>query len=166
MSRTCSASSMPGAGGQARPAGRGAPSRKRNITPGARAATPPAHRSLSAALAACSGPLASLLPTPVPSSPPNTASPGPSPTPSQFPTEPPTPSPASDPAVLRRKAARLLVVGFRGLTIGPHDPITKALGAGLGGVILFDRERVLPTRNTTSPSQLKGRTPSLRAASS
>ena len=58
------------------------------------------------------------------------------------------------------------MVGFRGLTIGPHDPISKALDAGLGGVILFDRDRVKPTRNIKSPAQLKALTASLRAASS
>jgi beta-N-acetylhexosaminidase len=121
--------------------------------------------SVSAALAACSGPVASLLPTPLTSSP-NPPSPVPSPTPSPIPTEPATPTLASDPATLRRKAARLMIVGFRGLTIGAHDPITEALEAGLGGVILFDRDRVLPTRNITSPSQLKALTASLRAASS
>ena len=58
------------------------------------------------------------------------------------------------------------MVGFRGLTIGPNDPITAALQAGLGGVILFDRDRVKPTRNIKSPAQLKALTASLRAASS
>jgi beta-N-acetylhexosaminidase len=58
------------------------------------------------------------------------------------------------------------MVGFRGLTIGPRDPVTKALQAGLGGVILFDRDRVKPTRNISSPAQLKALTASLRAAAS
>ena len=58
------------------------------------------------------------------------------------------------------------MVGFRGLTIGPHDPITSALEAGLGGVILFDRDRVKPTRNIASPSQLEALTSAVRAASS
>lgn len=58
------------------------------------------------------------------------------------------------------------MVGFRGLTIGPRDPITKALQAGLGGVILFDRDRVKPTRNIKSPTQLQALTASLRSASS
>ena len=57
------------------------------------------------------------------------------------------------------------MVGFRGLSIGPKDPITSALEAGLGGVILFERDRVKPTRNITSPAQLKALTASLRAAS-
>ena len=58
------------------------------------------------------------------------------------------------------------MVGFRGLTIGPRDPISRALESGLGGVILFDRDRVKPTRNITSPSQLKALTAAVRAASS
>jgi beta-N-acetylhexosaminidase len=58
------------------------------------------------------------------------------------------------------------MIGFRGLTIGPKDPITSALEGGLGGVILFDRDRVKPTRNITSPEQLNALTASLRAASS
>jgi beta-N-acetylhexosaminidase len=85
--------------------------------------------------------------------------------PSPSPTDSPSPSPTSDPAALRRKAARLLMVGFRGFTIGPNDPITSALQAGLGGVILFDRDRVTGTRNVRSPSQLKALTASLRTAS-
>ncbi len=58
------------------------------------------------------------------------------------------------------------MVGFRGLTIGPPDPVTKALAAGLGGVILFDRDHAKPTRNIKSPAQLKALTTQLRAASS
>jgi beta-N-acetylhexosaminidase len=56
------------------------------------------------------------------------------------------------------------MVGFRGFTIGPDDPITQALGAGLGGVILFDQDRETITRNIESPSQLAALTASLRAA--
>ena len=58
----------------------------------------------------------------------------------------------------------MLVVGFRGFTIGPADPIREALAAGLGGVILFDRDRVTGTRNIESPQQLAALTTSLRAA--
>lgn len=58
------------------------------------------------------------------------------------------------------------MVGFRGLRIGPRDPISQALEAGLGGVILFDRDRVKPTRNIASPTQLKALTAALRATSS
>lgn len=80
----------------------------------------------------------------------------------------PSPSPeataTSDAAALRRKAGRLLMVGFRGFTIGPDDPITRAVVAGLGGVILFDRDRVTGTRNIASPRQLAALTASLRSA--
>jgi beta-N-acetylhexosaminidase len=56
------------------------------------------------------------------------------------------------------------MVGFRGLATGPNDPITRAIEAGLGGVILFDLDRVTGTRNIESPSQLAALTASLRAA--
>ena len=58
------------------------------------------------------------------------------------------------------------MVGFRGFRIGPDDPIAKALEAGLGGVILFDRDLVTGTRNIESPKQLAALTASLRAAAS
>ncbi|MBI3749268.1 MAG: glycoside hydrolase family 3 [Chloroflexi bacterium] len=58
------------------------------------------------------------------------------------------------------------MVGFRGLTIGPRDPVTEALGSGLGGVILFDRDRSKPTRNVKSPAQPKALTTPARAAAS
>ncbi|MDO8485597.1 MAG: glycoside hydrolase family 3 N-terminal domain-containing protein [Candidatus Limnocylindrales bacterium] len=93
------------------------------------------------------------------------AGPAPPPVPTEAPTRSPeTPTPTSDPEALRRKIGRLLMVGFRGFTIGPDDPITKALEAGLGGVILFDRDRVTGTRNIESPEQLAALTASLRAA--
>lgn len=57
----------------------------------------------------------------------------------------------------------MLVVGFRGLRIGPADPITKAVEAGLGGVILFDRDRSTGLRNIESPPQLAALTAALRA---
>jgi beta-N-acetylhexosaminidase len=75
-----------------------------------------------------------------------------------------TVAPTSDPEALRRKIGRLLMVGFRGLTIGPDDPITMALRAGLGGVILFDQDSVTGIRNIESPAQLAALTASLRAA--
>jgi beta-N-acetylhexosaminidase len=57
------------------------------------------------------------------------------------------------------------MVGFRGLDIGPADPITKALAAGLGGVILFDRDQLTGgQRNIASPKQLAKLTAALRAA--
>ena len=56
------------------------------------------------------------------------------------------------------------MVGFRGFTIGPDDPITLALEAGLGGVILFDQDHTTGTRNIESPAQLATLTASVRAA--
>ena len=89
----------------------------------------------------------------------------PSATPTEVPTAaaPETPAPTPDPQALRGKAARLLMVGFRGLTIEPDDPIAMAVGAGLGGVILFDFDHVTGTRNIESPEQLARLTSSLRA---
>ena len=72
--------------------------------------------------------------------------------------------PTSDAATLRRKASRLLMVGFRGFSVGPDDPIVKAIAGGLGGVILFDRDRVTKTRNIESPEQLARLVTSLREA--
>ena len=56
------------------------------------------------------------------------------------------------------------MVGFRGFTIGPDDPITSALQAGLGSVILFDQDRETGTRNIESPAQLAALTASIREA--
>jgi beta-N-acetylhexosaminidase len=122
--------------------------------------------SVAAGLAACG---ANATPNPSPATTPAGATPGstPVPTPSPSPTPPPeTPPPTSDPATLRRKVSRLLMIGFRGFSIGPDDPITKALEAGLGGVILFDRDRVTNTRNIRSPEQLAALVTSLREAAS
>ena len=57
---------------------------------------------------------------------------------------------------LRERIARLVVVGFRGLTVGPDDWIGRAIGEqGLGGVILFDRhQRAGRVRNIESPEQV------------
>lgn len=122
--------------------------------------------SVAAGLSACAGPDRSPSPplsasgsrppsatpnlTPKPSDPPPSAS--------------PTATPGSNPDALRRKIGRLLVVGFRGFTIDPGDPIVGAVAAGLGGVILFDRDRVTRTRNVRSPAQLAALTAALRAA--
>lgn len=54
------------------------------------------------------------------------------------------------------------MVGFRGLTIRPGDPIAKAIAGGLGGVILFDRDQTTSTRNIKSPEQLAALVASLR----
>lgn len=110
------------------------------------------------------------------------ATPSPAATGSAVPTEAPTatplptsiPSPTPSPAVtqsttarLRIKIGRMLVVGFRGTSPGPADPVMRSLVAGeLGGLILFDRDQITSTagRNITSPSQLSALTGSLHAA--
>ena len=122
--------------------------------------------SIAAALAACgvttvSGPpsaTAGATPAPTPV--------GPSSAPSATPSPPPsTPSPTAKPVPLRVRIARMLMVGFRGLEIGPDDPIAVALAGGLGGVILFDRDQLTGgSRNIASPRQLAALTASLRAA--
>jgi beta-N-acetylhexosaminidase len=123
--------------------------------------------SVSIGLAACAGPI--LSPTsqaPPPPTPSPTPIPSAAPSPGPTPAESVSPSPSDDPAELRRKAMRLVMVGFRGVSIGPRDPITKALEAGLGGVILFDRDYARPIRNVRSPTQLLALTASLRAVAS
>jgi beta-N-acetylhexosaminidase len=120
--------------------------------------------SVAAGLAACGGP---VTPSPTRSPTATPAPPSPSNAPTSSPTPEPTPetaAPTTNPDALRRKIGRLLVVGFRGFAIGPDDPITQALEAGLGGVILFDRDRVTGTRNVESPAQLAALVASLRAA--
>jgi beta-N-acetylhexosaminidase len=66
---------------------------------------------------------------------------------------------------LRERIARLLVVGFRGLTVGPDDWIARAIvEQGLGGVILFDRhQRAGRVRNVESPGQVTQLIADLRA---
>ena len=69
-------------------------------------------------------------------------------------------------AALRRKIASLLVVGFRGERLDDNDWIVKAVRAGLGGVILFDRDlQTKAVRNISSAAQVTALVQSLRAAS-
>jgi beta-N-acetylhexosaminidase len=109
-------------------------------------------------------------PTPVPTAAP-TPTPGSSaaptatlrPTPTPAPSATPTPTPDLD--ALRRKIGRLLMVGFRGLELESGSAIDTALRAGLGGVILFDRDQATGgARNIASPKQLLALTKALRAA--
>src|SRR5689334_17495348 len=81
---------------------------------------------------------------------------------------PSSPGQSSQPtseAALRRKIASLLIVGFRGQTVGPNDWIVKAIrDDGLGGVILFDRDQLTGTvRNISSPAQVTSLVHTLRA---
>jgi beta-N-acetylhexosaminidase len=65
---------------------------------------------------------------------------------------------------LRQRIARLLIVGFRGLNVAPDDWIASAIAVdGLGGVILFDKDRVEPTRNVRSKRQVTRLISDLRA---
>jgi beta-N-acetylhexosaminidase len=111
----------------------------------------------SLALASCTTSVA----TPAPVSPtPAAASAGPSvPMISAIPSVTPVPTLAP----LRRRIARLLVVGFRGLTVASDDPIAQAIATdGLGGVILFDRDEVVGVRNVASQDQVAQLIDSLR----
>jgi beta-N-acetylhexosaminidase len=58
------------------------------------------------------------------------------------------------------------VVGFRGSSLGAAPWVRTALAdAGLGGVILFDRDQLTgQSRNIVSPAQVKGLTADLRSA--
>lgn len=69
----------------------------------------------------------------------------------------PTPTPAPPRAPLRQRIARLLIVGFRGLTVDDAPWIRRAIAEdGLGGVILFDRDQADgPPRNIQSPTQVR-----------
>ena len=75
-------------------------------------------------------------------------------------------APALDEAALRRKVASLLVVGFRGQTVGAGDWIVRAIREqGLGGVILFDTDQLTGNpRNITSPAQVTRLITALRSA--
>jgi beta-N-acetylhexosaminidase len=74
--------------------------------------------------------------------------------------------PAADDAALRHKIASLLVVGFRGEQVDNSDWVVQAIKAGLGGVVLFDRElHTDAPRNITSPGQVAALVKTLRQAS-
>ncbi|MEV4414818.1 glycoside hydrolase family 3 N-terminal domain-containing protein [Catellatospora sp. NPDC049609] len=90
-------------------------------------------------------------------------------TPAATAAQPVTPSPAPSPAdeaALRKKIARMMIVGFRGATVGPDDWIMRAIREqGLGGVILFDRDQLSEgSRNIDSPPQVTALIKSLTEA--
>ena len=65
---------------------------------------------------------------------------------------------------LRQRIARLLVVGFRGLRVEADDWVAANIAVdGLGGVILFDKDRSLATRNIRTPRQVTRLVSDLRA---
>ena len=76
----------------------------------------------------------------------------------------PTPESSPNPVPLRQRIARLLVVGFRGLRVEAGDWIAANIAVdGLGGVILFDKDRVQPTRNVRTQRQVTSLISDLRA---
>jgi beta-N-acetylhexosaminidase len=87
------------------------------------------------------------------------------PQPTPAPTQPPASSPTPSALPLRQKIARLLIVGFRGLTVDDAPSIAAAIASdGLGGVILFDRDQATGgARNVKSPDQVRRLTGDLRA---
>ena len=97
-----------------------------------------------------------LLEACIPSASAPTGSGTPSPGASQPPATPlTTPAPSVAAVPLRQRIARLLVVGFRGLRVGPDDWIAQAIAVdGLGGVILFDKDRVEASRNIRTKQQV------------
>ncbi|WBB67607.1 glycoside hydrolase family 3 N-terminal domain-containing protein [Micromonospora sp. WMMD812] len=76
------------------------------------------------------------------------------------------PAGRADETALRRKIASLLVVGFRGDRVNHNDWIVRAIRAGLGGVILFDRDlETKSERNIRSPQQVTALINDLKGAS-
>jgi beta-N-acetylhexosaminidase len=105
---------------------------------------------LQACAPAASTPASSSAVTTTPSAPPATAG--------------ASPGPSAAAVPLRQRIARLLVVGFRGYRVGPDDWIAQAIAVdGLGGVILFDKDRVEPTRNIRTRKQVTNLVGDLRS---
>jgi beta-N-acetylhexosaminidase len=78
----------------------------------------------------------------------------------------PAAPPSLDDAALRKKIARMLIVGFRGDQVRSGDWIMRAISEqGLGGVILFDRDQQSGgRRNINSPQQVTALIRTLREA--
>lgn len=127
--------------------------------------------AVAAVLAACQraiatpAPATPALPTPTPAM--ATASPLPTLAATPSPAAPTSPAPTTGPSglTLREKIARMIVVGFRGLTPDTSPWVVTAIrDQQLGGVILFDRDG--PTggvRNIASPAQVRRLVADLRA---
>lgn len=78
----------------------------------------------------------------------------------------PAPVLAADQTPVREMIGQMLLVGFRGTSVGSDAPILRDIREhNLGGVILFDRDVQLqnPERNIQSPEQVKALTASLQA---
>jgi beta-N-acetylhexosaminidase len=128
--------------------------------------------------------LAACAPAPLPSPvPPSASPPGAAPSPASpsaagsslpaaasataAPAATPTIVPTPDTAArMLRMVPGLLVVGFRGATLGEAGWVRSAIADdGLGGVILFDRDQLTGgRRNIVSPAQVRRLTGDLRAA--
>ena len=77
---------------------------------------------------------------------------------------PQSPAQSPNPVPLRQRIARLLVVGFRGLRVEADDWIAGNIAVdGLGGVILFDKDRSQPRRNVRTPRQVTNLVADLKA---
>jgi len=88
----------------------------------------------------------------------------PSPSPARSPT--PVPSPSAAGPSLRENIARMLLVGFRGLTVDEAAPTIGDLADhGLGGVLFFSRDQLTGAdRNVGSPDQLRTLVADLKSA--
>jgi len=88
---------------------------------------------------------------------PSSTPPGASPTPAA--TSVPQPSPTPAPASLDEKIGQMLMLGFRGFSIAPADPIHSRLQSGLlGNVVLFEYDSPSDGqvgRNIQSAAQVK-----------
>lgn len=122
---------------------------------------------IAATLAACARAVGSPSPGPEPT--PSTPGTSPAPTLVTAPSAPPATAaapPTLTPALtLREKVARMLVVGFRGMTVGDAPWVAEAIrDRQLGGVILFDRDgKTQGPRNVESPAQVRRLVADLRA---
>ncbi len=118
-------------------------------------------------LAACGSAPVSPGPSSEPPGPTTSPSVSPRPSPTPIPTPTPTNPPTATPGpTLDQKIAGLMVVGFRGATVGDAPWVKAALrDQGLGGVILFDRDQLTgANRNVLSPAQVRRLTADLRVA--
>jgi len=119
------------------------------------------RRFLGVSLTAAAALIAACTPA-VPASPSTSPRPtnsaSPSPTPGPTPTPTASPSPTTTPLSLRQRAARLLLVGYKGSVFDPESDMARAVrDLGIGGVLLFGR-------NIKSPDQLHALTTALREA--
>ncbi|MCI0347400.1 MAG: glycoside hydrolase family 3 [Chloroflexi bacterium] len=120
--------------------------------------------AVGAVLAACGVRTSTTEPS-TDSNSPAPPTPTPEPTGTPVPTGTPDAGPTVEPVSLRSKIAGLLVLGFRGASLDEAPWLRDALAAGLGGVILFDRDQLTgEDRNVASPDQLKALTDDLQAA--